>query len=84
VAHFGRQPLDRGGNDAEGREEHCVPVARDDLGRDRLDRQPHFLGNMRLHAGIDIGEGADRARDGAGGDLGAAATMRARQRSNSA
>jgi hypothetical protein len=36
VADLGRQPLHRRGDDAERGEEHRVPVARDDLGRDRL------------------------------------------------
>ncbi len=71
VADLGRQPLDRGGDHAQRREEHRVAVARDHLGRDGLDRQAHLLRDMRLDPGIDIGEGADRARNGAGGDLGA-------------
>ena len=85
VADFGRQPLDRGGDDAERREIHGVAVARDDLGRDRLDRQAHRLGDMRLDARIDMREGADRAGDGAGGDLLARALRAARlARANSA
>ena len=48
-----------------------VPVARDDLGGDRLDREPELLRHMRLDPGVDIGERADRARDRAGRDLGA-------------
>jgi hypothetical protein len=48
-----------------------VAIARDDLGRDRLDREAELLGDMRFDARIDIGEGADRARDRAGGDVGA-------------
>ena len=51
------------------RKEHGVAVARDDLGRDRLDGKPHGLGDMRLHPRIDLREGADRAGDGAGRDL---------------
>src|SRR5690606_16993754 len=47
-----------------------VTVARDDLGRDRLDGETHFLRHMRLDGRIDAGERADRAGDGAGGDLG--------------
>ena len=69
VADLGRQPLDRGGDDAQRREIHGVAVARDDLGRDRLDREAHRLGDMRFDARIDLGEGADRAGDGAGRDL---------------
>ncbi len=36
VAHFGGQPLDGAGDDAESAEERRVAVARDDLGGDRL------------------------------------------------
>jgi hypothetical protein len=39
---------------------------------------------MFLDARIDIGEGADRARDGAGGDFLAGVDEALRQRSNSA
>ena len=53
----------------ERRKEHRVPVARNDLGRHRLDREPHGLGDMRLHARIDLREGADRAGDRAGRHL---------------
>ncbi len=69
MADLGRQPFDRRGNDTERREIHRMPVARDDLRRDGLERQPQLLGDMRLDAGVDIGEGADRARDRAGGDF---------------
>ena len=54
VADLGGEPLDRGGDDAERREIHGVAVARDDLGRDRLDREPHRLGDMRFDARIDL------------------------------
>ena len=85
VADFGRQPLHRGGDDAERREVHGVAVARDDLRRDRLDGEPHRLGDMRLDARIDLGEGADRAGDGAGRDLlRAPRRSRSRARANSA
>ncbi len=43
MADFGGQPLDRGGDDAERGEIHGVAVARDDLGRDRLDCRPMAL-----------------------------------------
>ena len=69
VADLDRQPLDRGGDHGERREEHGVTVAGDDLGRDRLDRQPHLLGDVFLDVRIDVGEGADGAGDGAGRDL---------------
>ena len=69
MADFGREPLDRRGDDAERREKHGMPVARNDLGRDRLDRKAELFGDMGFDARIDIGEGADRAGNGAGGDL---------------
>ena len=59
----------RGGDHAQRREIHGVAVARDDLGRDRLDGKPHGLGDMRFDARIDLGEGADRAGNGAGRDF---------------
>ena len=46
-----------------------MPVARDDLGRDRLDLQPQLVGDVLFDIGIDVGEGADGAGNGAGGDL---------------
>jgi len=46
-----------------------VAVARNDLGRDRLDGEPHGLGDMGLHPWIDLGKGAHRAGNGAGRDL---------------
>ena len=60
----------RRGDDAEGGEERGVPVARDDLGRHRLDGEAELLGDMLFDPRIDVGEGADRAGDGAGRDLG--------------
>ena len=69
MADFDRQPLDGRGDHAERCKIHRVAVARDHLGRDRLGHQPHRLGDMFLHARIDLRKGADRARDGAGGDF---------------
>ena len=69
MADFGRQPLDRGGDDAERGEIHGVAIARDDLGRDRLDAEPHFLRHMGFDPRIDLREGADRARNRGGRDL---------------
>jgi hypothetical protein len=69
VADLGGQALDRRGHDTQGREIGRVAVARDDLGRDWLDDQAHHLGHVLFNARIDIGEGADGARDRAGGDL---------------
>ena len=69
VTDFGREPLDRSGDHAERRKVHGVSIARDDLGRDRLDGKPHGLGHMRLDARVDLRESADRAGDGAGRDF---------------
>ncbi len=69
MADLDGEPLDRAGDDAERREEHGMAVARDHLGRDRLDFEAELGRDMRLDCRIDIGEGADRARDGAGRDI---------------
>ena len=46
-----------------------MAVARDDLGRDGFDGEAHLVGDILFDRRIDIGEGADGARNGAGGDL---------------
>ncbi len=46
-----------------------MAIARDDLRRNRLGAQAHLAGDVFLDARIDVGEGADRAGNGAGGDL---------------
>ena len=52
VADLDRQVLDRGGDDAEGGEEGGMAVARDDLGRDRLDgMSPSFSATWASTAG---------------------------------
>ncbi len=71
MADFGCQPLDRGGDHAKRGEIHCMPVARDDLRGNRLDRQPHCLRHIRLHPRVDLRESADRAGNRASRDLGA-------------
>jgi len=71
VADLGGQVLQGRGHDGERCEERGVPVARDDLRGDRLDRKPELAGDVLLDPGIDIGKGAHRPRDGAGRDLGA-------------
>ncbi len=71
MPHFGRQTLDARGDHAQRGEERGVAVARDHLGGDRLGGEPQLLRHVFLHARVDMREGADRARDGAGGDLGA-------------
>jgi hypothetical protein len=70
-ADLDREALDRAGDHAERGEEHRVAVARDDLGGHRLDRQAQLFRDVFLDRGIDVGEGADRARNRAGRDLGA-------------
>ena len=69
VADFDGEAFARRGHDAEHCEEHGVAIARNDLRRNRLDREAELFGHMRLDPRIDVGEGADRARDRAGGDL---------------
>ena len=71
MAHFGGQPFDAAGDHAQRGKEHGVAVARDDLGGNRLNRQAQLLRHIFLNLRIDIGEGADRARNGASGDIGA-------------
>ena len=69
MAHFRGKSLDGRCDHAEDREIHRMPVARDDLRGDRLDREAQPGRNVRFDGGIDIGEGSDGAGDGAGGDF---------------
>ena len=46
-----------------------MPVAGNDLGRHRLGRQPHLVGDIGFDARIDVGEGADGAGQRAGRHL---------------
>ena len=46
-----------------------MAVAWDDLARNRLDAQAQLIGDVRLDRRIDIGEGADGARNRAGPDF---------------
>jgi hypothetical protein len=46
-------------------------VARDHLGGVGFRHQAQLVGDVRLDRGIDVGVGADHARDGAGGNLAA-------------
>src|SRR3546814_20388099 len=61
VADLDREPLDRRGDDAQSREEHRVAIARDDLGRDRLDSEAEIRYDMRLDQRVDVGDGYNRA-----------------------
>ncbi len=69
VADLDREALQGRGDDAERREIHGMAVARDHLRRDRLGLEPELGRHVGLDARIDVGEGADGARDGAGADL---------------
>ena len=46
-----------------------MPIARDDLGRDRLGREAELFRDVRFDPRVDIGEGADRPGNLAGRDL---------------
>ena len=57
------------GDQTQSCHEGGVPVARNHLGRDRLGHEAEAGGDDGFHPRVDIGEGADRPRQGAGGDL---------------
>ena len=63
VAHLGREALEPGAGQRDGLHELGVAVARDDLGRDRLARQPEPLEHPHLVLGAVGRVGADGARD---------------------
>ena len=81
VADFNGDVFDAAGDDAERCKEHGMAVAGDDLGADRLGDQAQHLTYMLFDRRIDIGKGANRARDCAGanflprGDQAGAATV---------
>ncbi len=66
---LGGQPLHRACHHSERGEILRVAVARDHLRGDRLWLQPELLRHIGLHAGVDMGEGAHGAGDGAGAHL---------------
>ena len=66
---LGRQPLHRGRDHAERREEHRMAVARNDLRRGGLDGKAELFGDMGFDARIDVRIGADGAGNRAGRDL---------------
>ena len=84
MADFGGEPFDRRGDDAERGEEHGVAVARDDLGRDRLDGEAHRLGDMRFDARIDLAKVPTAPEMAQVATSLRAATRRSRARANSA
>src|ERR1043166_3921866 len=69
MADLGGQPLERARGDGEGREIGGVAVARNHLRRDGLGLEAQLGGDMRLPRRSDMGEGADRAENGADGNL---------------
>ena len=66
---LGREPLDRARHHGKRGEIGGMAIARHDLRGDRLGPKPELFGHVIFDARIDMGEGADRARDGAGSDL---------------
>ena len=66
---LGGEPFDRACHHGQRGEVSGVAVARHDLGGNRLDAEAELLRHIGFHLRIDMGEGADRAGDGAGGDL---------------
>ena len=69
MTHFDREPFDAACDHRQRREIHCVAIARDHLRADRLGHEAQLVRHIGFDLRVDIGEGADRARDGAGGDL---------------
>ena len=83
MADLGGQPLDRRGDDAERREKCGVPVALDDLRRDRLDGQAELLGDIRLDARIELANVPTAPEIAQVAISARAATSRSRARENS-
>ena len=69
VADFNGNVFDRRRDNAECCEEHRVAVARDHLGGDRFGNEADAFADIFLDVRVDIGKGADGARDRAGGDF---------------
>ena len=61
MADFGRQTLNRRGDDTQSGKIHRVTVARNDLGRDWLNSKAKLGRDMGLNFGVDIGECANGA-----------------------
>ena len=66
---LGRQAFDAGCDDTEGGEIDGMTIARDHLRGDRLGGKAQGFGDMLFNAWIDVGECADSAGNGAGGDF---------------
>ena len=65
MANFNGNIFNRTCHNAERGEESRVAVARDDLRADRFGLQPQLRADMLFDRWINIGEGANRARNGA-------------------
>jgi hypothetical protein len=66
VTDFSGEALDRSRHNPQNRKVHGMPIARNDLRRDRLDGKAERLRNMRFDAWIDLREGAHCTGNGAG------------------
>ena len=71
MTQLGRNPVERAADHRQGREKSGVPVARDHLGGNGFRYEPQARTNSRFDRRIDIGIGADRARDFADRNLAA-------------
>ena len=69
MTDLGRKPLHGRSDHPERREEHGVPVTRDDLRGDRLRLEAKLACDVSLHARIEMREGANRAGNRAGADI---------------
>src|SRR5262245_55717648 len=75
MADLSGKTLDRSRHHAESSKIHGMAVARNDLGRDRLDGKAKRLRHMRFDARLDLREGAHRTGNGAGGHFAACANQ---------
>ena len=69
VADLGREAFERAAHDGHHREQSRMPVALDDLGRNRIRLQPEVGEHLRLDVGSEMAVRSHGARDLAGRDL---------------
>ena len=69
VPDLGREPLQAPAEDRDRRQERRVPVALDDLGARRVDRQAELGHDLGLDLGLEVAVRPDRAGQLAGRDL---------------
>src|SRR5436309_15297108 len=69
MTDFRGEPLERACHYAKCSKKSSMAIARDDLARYRLDMQTQGMRHVFFDARIDIGKGADGARNGADGNL---------------